>query len=348
MTGSTTLLDRIAAAWPVSVWSDVPVLIAVSGGSDSVTLLRALHHLARPGHTRLLVAHFNHQLRGQESDADERWVTELARSLNLECHIGRGAVRDQAALDGDGIEAAARSQRYSFLIATAAATGARYVVTAHTADDQAETILHRIVRGTGIAGLSGIQRVRPLNEACSLVRPLLAFHRAELRAWLAELGQDFREDRSNLDRSYTRNRLRHELLPQLARDYNPQVIEALLRLGDLASDAQRVIDANVDVFLQAYVSEQSPTRVVLSSAGLSTASDYILREALVTLWQRQRWSLQTMTYEHWQRLAEHWRGVPHSANCFPGGVIAAREGDRFILTAPSTTAVKPDPLPVAD
>ncbi|MBL8828990.1 MAG: tRNA lysidine(34) synthetase TilS [Planctomycetaceae bacterium] len=336
MTGSSTLLDRIAAAWPVSVWSDVPVLIAVSGGSDSVALLRALHQLAPPGHTRLFVAHFNHQLRDGESDADERWVADLARSLKLECHVGRGAVHAQAALDGDGIEAAARSQRYAFLTDTAAALGARYVVTAHTADDQAETILHRIVRGTGLVGLAGIRRVRPLNEACSLVRPLLAFRRQELRGWLAELGQDYRDDGSNLDRTYTRNRLRHDLLPQLARDYNPQVIEALLRLGDLAGDAQELIDADVERFLHGHILQQTAERVVLSELGTVTPrSDYFVRESLVALWQRQRWSLQSMTFEHWQRLAEIWRGAQRDVNCFPGGVIATRDGDRLMLTGPS-------------
>lgn len=330
---AASLLDRLAAAWPVAVWSDVPVLVAVSGGSDSVALLCALHRLAPPGHQRLHVAHFNHQLRGPDSDDDERLVVELARSLGLECHVGRGAVREQAACDGDGIEAAARSQRYTFLEKTAAVFGARYVVTAHTANDQAETILHRIVRGTGIAGLAGIPRVRQLNESCSLVRPVLEFRREELRAWLAEIGRTYRDDASNLDRSYTRNRIRHDLIPQLAREYNSQVLEALLRLGQLADGAQALIDSDVDGWLQGVIVEQTPARVVLKRLDEShVRSDFVLRESLIAVWQRQGWPLQAMTFEHWQRLVAIWRGEPIGEPCFPSGIVVGHRQDHIVIT----------------
>ena len=132
---------------------------------------------------------------------------------------------------------------------TAERLGARYVVTAHTADDQAETILHRILRGTGVAGLAGMRRARPLGPAATLIRPLLDVRRAEILAYLSELQQPFQDDASNSDLGFTRNRIRHELLPRLAADYNSDVVAALLRLGQTAHDAQQHIDAAVEELL---------------------------------------------------------------------------------------------------
>ena len=161
---------KLAAAWPPSDWADVTVLVAVSGGGDSVALLRAMTALETGGQGRICVAHLNHQLR-PDADEDERFVVELSRRLGVACEVERVAVDRLAAQAGDGLEAAARSARYRFLEQAAGRLGARFVATAHTADDQAETILHRIVRGTGVRGLAGMARVRPLGHA-TLIRPL--------------------------------------------------------------------------------------------------------------------------------------------------------------------------------
>ena len=167
------LETRLAEAWPPEDWQDVTVLVAVSGGADSVALLRAIVALKTAGEGRLVAAHLNHQLRPAEAEADQALVVELCRRLGVACEVGRVRL-DLAGPEGrDGLEAAARRARYQFLEATAARLGARFVVTAHTADDQAETILHRILRGTGIGGLSGMARARPLGPA-TLIRPLLA------------------------------------------------------------------------------------------------------------------------------------------------------------------------------
>src|SRR3569623_1408931 len=162
---------RLAEDWAPSDWSDLTVLVAVSGGADSVALLRGMAALRRSGPGRLIVAHFNHALRAAAAE-DERFVVELCRELGLVCEVGRSRVAERAAECGDGVEAAARHARYEFLQATADRLGARYVATAHTADDQAETILHRILRGTGLAGLSGMSRSRPLGQAVPLLRPM--------------------------------------------------------------------------------------------------------------------------------------------------------------------------------
>ena len=166
-----------------------------------------------------------------EADDDEQFVVELCRRLEIPCRVGQADVAALAKEQGDGREAAAREARYAYLLELAHDIGARYVATAHTADDQVETILHRIVRGTGLRGLAGMTRVRPLSPHVALVRPLLSVSRDEVEVYLRWLGQDWRDDATNQEREYTRNRIRHELLPLLAAEYNPQISAALTRLG---------------------------------------------------------------------------------------------------------------------
>jgi tRNA(Ile)-lysidine synthase len=357
---------RLAAGWPPEAWQDVTVLLAVSGGADSVALLRAMRALKRGGAGRLVAAHVNHQLRGAESDADESFVVELCRASDIPCEVCRVPVDRIACETGDGIEAAARAARYDFLARTAARCGARYVATAHTADDQAETILHRILRGTGIGGLAGIARVRPLSlpslpssdesPACrapawqapgdtqasaTLIRPFLAFGRTELAAYLDDLGQAYRRDTSNDDLYFTRNRIRRELLPQLAEQFNPGVREALLRLAALADEAQAVIDGLVAALFERSVTIESPEAARLVTSALVEQPRYLIRELLLAVWRRQVWPLQSMGFAQWDLLAEMvCAGAKDLATrprkqTFPGGVLAEAGPDALRLVRPS-------------
>ena len=168
--------------------------------------------------------------------------------------------------------------------------GARFVATAHTADDQAETILHRIVRGTGIRGLSGMARARPLGHA-TLIRPLLAMRRTELQAYLDAIKQPYRHDASNADLRFTRNRIRHETMPHLRECYNTSATEALLRLGSLAGEAQAVVDELVEELFTRCVKTESPEAVRMELDTLQNRPRYLLRELLMAVWQRQGWPL---------------------------------------------------------
>ena len=167
----------VARAWEPGLWCDTTVLVAVSGGADSVALLLALWGVSAQGSGKLMVAHFNHRLRGADSDADEQFVDSLGRRLGLTVEMGRA--RQPITPGGDGIEAGARDQRYQFLREVADRAGARYVVTAHTANDQAETLLHRIVRGTGVAGLAGIPFTRTLSAGRRWSDPCWESHAAK-------------------------------------------------------------------------------------------------------------------------------------------------------------------------
>lgn len=294
---------RLAAAWPPEDWEDVTVLLAVSGGPDSVALLRATTALKLGGEGRLVAAHLNHKLRAEESGADEAFVVDLCRRLEVPCEVGRAPVERLAADLGDGLEAAARQARYEFLQRTADRLGARYVATAHTADDQAETILHRIIRGTGISGLAGMRRARPLGAA-TLIRPLLGFRRAQLLDYLADIGQPCRVDSSNDDTRFTRNRIRLEVLPELADRFNPGVVEALLRLGHLAGEVQEVVDQAVEDLAALCVEEERADLVRIRIEPLVARPRYLVRELLIAAWRRRSWPLQAMGFAEWESLSE--------------------------------------------
>jgi tRNA(Ile)-lysidine synthase len=330
---STTLIAKLSAAWPAERWKDVTVLVAVSGGADSVALLRALIQSKATGEGRLVVAHFNHRLRGTESDADAAFVEGLAQRLGLEV-IVEEAKRDLTTeRGGAGLEGAARDARYEFLKEAAEISGARYVATAHTADDQVETILFNILRGTGLAGVAGIPRARRLSNAATIVRPLLDVTRAEVLEYLQATGQSIRDDSTNQLQDYTRNRIRLSLLPLLEREFNARVREALLRLSRLAEEADEFITAFADDLVTRIV-RPIHGGVELTTDPLSRQSDFVTRAALNSAWKSQGWPLQDMSFEKWEQLlalVRHADGGDRSclAEMFPGGVRV--EMDKGVL-----------------
>lgn len=333
------LEQQLLGDWPLSQWHDLPVLVAVSGGPDSVALLRALLAAADTG--RIVIGHFNHRLRGDESDADERFVDDLAAQWKVPCEIGHAQV-DLGAGEGDGMEAAARDERYAFLQSAAERHGARYLVTAHTADDQVETVLHRVLRGTGIAGLGGIPRLRQLSAATTVIRPLLGVRRSEVLAYLGDLRQSFRTDSSNTGRDFTRNRIRNDLLPRLEQEYNPRVAEAILRLSRLATEVQGTLDDRAEELADRAVvlgsssgfAPPAGSALTIDCRQLADQPSVIIREMLVKLWRRRTWPEQAMSLAHWDRLAQlggdRERGPAQSETAakqmFPGGIVAERQG----------------------
>jgi tRNA(Ile)-lysidine synthase len=295
---------KLAESWPPERWCDLTLLLALSGGGDSVALFHAMRALKTAGPGRLVVGHVNHGLRGEESEADERFVRELCQRFCVPCDVVRASIDPAMPEAADGLETAARTIRYQKLEEMAARCGARYVVTAHTADDQAETILHRIVRGTGIHGLAGIPRARPLGPACTLIRPLLGLRRSELASYLADVGQSFRSDSSNADPRFTRNRLRHQLLPLMAAQFNSGIVDALLRLGSLAGEAQEVIDRRVQELATHCVLRDGSGPLRIQLQPLAGQPPYLLRELLIAAWREAGWPMQPMGFQQWDALME--------------------------------------------
>jgi tRNA(Ile)-lysidine synthase len=274
-------------------------------------------------------------LRGADSDADAEFVVAAAAELEVRSVVGSGDVIGRVDREGDGIEAAARAARYDFLAETAARFGCRYVATAHTLDDQAETVLHRILRGTGPAGLAGIPRVRPLvPETIGLVRPLLGFRRSEVRDYLRAIGRTWREDASNDDLRFTRNRIRRELLPQLAADYNPRIVESLARLAGQAEEYREIIDGLVTPVYERAIVTIGEGGWTIDGSRLAGVPRPIVRELLVRVWTEAGLPLRAMGYDEWSSLAAMAADENAATRDFPGGVAVRREGDRLIATRP--------------
>jgi tRNA(Ile)-lysidine synthase len=220
------------------------VAVALSGGPDSVALVHILLELERAGELTVAgLVHLNHQLRGEAADEDERFCRALAAALNLPLEVGCVDVRALAREQGRSIEDAGRVARYAFLHEAAERLGAEAIAVGHSRDDQAETFLLRLIRGSGPRGLAGI-----LPKAGRVVRPLLDISRAELRAYVAERGIDYREDATNACLDVPRNRVRHELIPYLEREFSPGIVEVLAREAAIArEDEDRLQKEAIDL-----------------------------------------------------------------------------------------------------
>jgi tRNA(Ile)-lysidine synthase len=301
------------------------MVVAVSGGADSVALLRVLADLI-PG--RLVVAHLNHCLRGPDSDADEAFVGRLVESLrsSVRSLLSFRTDRRDVAAAGDNLEAKGRRVRYDWLSDVAKSDGIAWVATGHTADDQAETVLFRLLRGTGLAGLTGIAPRRLLAPGVKLLRPLLNVRRMEVLAYLRTIGQDYRDDASNADLRYSRNRIRHELLPLLAERYNPRVREVLCQLAEQASDARDQIEEAVVKLIRSAERPRAGPLVVLDLTALSGVSRPQLRALWRNVWEREGWPRQSMGFKEWDRLAELCHGNPDAIE-LPGHIRARRRGE---------------------
>ena len=249
--------------------------VGVSGGADSVALLHLIAELQPKLGIRAFVLHFHHQLRGAEADQDEHFVHELAAKFHFEFVSDRADVAGEARCNHWNLEDAARRMRYQFFASAAETHELNHVAVAHTADDQAETVLAHLLRGTGLAGLAGIYPVAGL-----IVRPLIEIGREELRNYLSGLGQSWREDSSNQDTSRTRARIRHQLIPLLEKDFNPSTVARLARLANLAREEETFWRALEDDRLTALTAREpsgaisvriadllSPLPVVASTGG---------------------------------------------------------------------------------
>jgi tRNA(Ile)-lysidine synthase len=213
------------------------VIVACSGGPDSVVLLHLLNQIKGKYDLKLIVAHVNHELRGKESDEDERFVKRLAQKLKLSFHTGSFDVARIARKKKLSIEEAAREVRYEYLDRLAQRLKATKIALGHNADDQAETVLMRLIRGTGALGLTGMSIVRG-----KIIRPLLQIKREEIEEFLKVQNLDSRIDSSNLRQDYLRNRIRLELLPHLKRNYNPKIIDALNRTASILSAQENYLE----------------------------------------------------------------------------------------------------------
>jgi tRNA(Ile)-lysidine synthase len=228
--------------------------VAVSGGADSVALLLLLLELREKLGIVLSVVHFNHKLRGKASDADEKFVAKLAAKHELELHSASLLVAKKAKKERANLEDAARRARYDYFRSLVDSGACTRIAVAHTADDQAETVLSHILRGTGLAGLGGIH-----PTAGSVFRPLLTIRRSELRAYLRRKKQTWREDATNRDTKHMRARIRKKLLPLLEKQFQPAIVEHLATLADLAREDEATLQSHAEIRVLALAEETEGT-----------------------------------------------------------------------------------------
>lgn len=304
------------------------LLVACSGGMDSTALLHATLKLTEFDSRNLIIGHFNHGLRGEESDADESFVTELSRCFG--CRLAS----QKATFQGKN-EEQLRQLRYDFLRSTAAQFECTTVVLAHHADDQAETILHNIARGTGWRGLGGIHEMREMDEL-RFVRPLLQLTRKQIAEFTAEHDIPFRTDTSNSSLLFTRNIIRQQTLPHLTEAINTATPQHLVCLGQEATELLNYLDQVASSLLQNAMIEQQPLSCRLKIPQLRQHAPVILRHAFRLLWDRQNWPLQKMSTEHWHNLVD---AVHHeSRRDLPTGVTVVSDQQllRLLRRARST------------
>ena len=256
------------------------IAAAVSGGADSVALLRLLLELREELGIVVCVAHFHHQIRGPEADDDQQFVAELAGKFSLELHSGSADVPAYARDHKLSLESAARELRHRWFAELVRDRRADKIATAHTLDDQAETVLMRILRGTGVRGLAGIA---PEQKDKHLVRPFLSVSRSDIEAYLKSMEQPWRTDSSNRDLSHTRNRVRHLLLPLLEKDFNPSIRQTLAELAEVAQWEDEYWRNELESLLPRLVRYGSPTRSGRSATGIGSGTLALDLKALQSL-----------------------------------------------------------------
>jgi tRNA(Ile)-lysidine synthase len=316
--------------------------VCVSGGADSVALLHVMIELEKRLGIVLSVVHFNHQLRGKQSDADEKFVAGLAAKHDLPFHVARENVAAKAKREKANVEDAGRRARYAFFARLVDEGKLTRLAVAHTADDQAETVLAHILRGTGLAGLGGIH-----PTFGNVVRPLLQIRRAALRVYLRERKQTWREDATNRDISKMRARIRKKLLPLLERQFQPAIVEHLAALADLAREDQAHLDFITEV-RAATAFERTGEMASIKTADLLGGPESSSVEPPSTDFQRKNRSMSRRLVRHiveelkpgsGQLNANHVQSIimlaenGENGKCLPlpGGMEVRREHDRLVF-----------------
>lgn len=329
-------LVAVAAGLPPHGLWQAPAVIGVSGGADSTALLLALVALApdAAAAAKLIVAHAEYDLR-PEAAADRDAVATLARRLGLRFVTRQLRVGGAGHPGGEGLEARARRLRYDFFEEVARETGSRHVIIAHTADDQAETILQRILRGTGPAGLAGMSAARQLCDGIALIRPLLAIRRRQVREWLLATGQRWCEDATNRDTHYARNFLRQEVIGRCAAGPFPVAVEAIVRLGDQAARVSAALASAAEYLLDRHATCHANGAIAIDTTPFASLDRHLVAEVMAMLWRREGWPRRDMTARHYERLVDMVRAVADEKAIpraeFPGGVAAVASARRRLV-----------------
>jgi tRNA(Ile)-lysidine synthase len=348
----TKFARNLRAAWKELELPDVDatVVVAVSGGADSTAMLLALDELIKNDKLRvkLVVGHLDHGLR-KNSAADARWVSKLVKDLGYEVVIGKAQLKTAAGKPVANLEQAARKKRYDFLLRTANKNNSEVVLTAHTLDDQAETVLLRLLRGSAAEGLSGTLAVRNIKDGSpvKLARPLVSWaRRSDTEDYCRMLGVEFRVDEMNDDEAFSRVRVRKQLLP-LMESFNNRIVEALSRTASLLSEDAAALSDQAGQLLKLASAEQ-PNNIETNLPSLSVkvllqALPAVRRRALRQWLSEARGNLQRLEMSHLLAVEKLLTGRGGSVAELPGSFRVIRNG-RFLKVFSSKTRAARRPL----
>lgn len=320
------------------------LLVAVSGGQDSVCLLHILVKLQEELNIKLHVAHLNHQLRGAESKADAQYVSHLAHQLGIPATIEQRDVKAYQARQRTSPEEAAREVRYTFLAEVAKSIGANRVAVGHTTDDHIETILMHLIRGTGTRGLRGLQPGswwQSSGSGLTIIRPLLPVSRQETADYCHNHQLMPRIDASNLSLSPLRNRIRHQLLP-LLQSYNPRVTEALLRTARIADDDLAFLDKESAQLWDKIAQRQGET-IILDKEGFLKLPPALKRHLLRAAIEKLSGSLKDIETRHIEEITAALTKPAGRRLSLPGGLVFTIEYNRYLLGL-DAAALSPFPV----
>ena len=317
------------------------VVVAVSGGADSVALLHLLVSLQPPLQLTLHVAHLDHSLRAT-SPEDASFVEALGHRWGIPSTIERRDVSALCVREGWSLEDGARRVRYQFLDEVARRYGMQRIALAHTADDQAETVLLRLVRGTGLMGLGAIPVMRKLESGVWVVRPVLEIWRQDILAYLKEVGLSYRDDETNRDQRFVRNRIRGELLPLLARHYNPNIKHTLTQLAEQSRWDYAYLHAAAGRQWKRATKASHPSQEIAISVRVFRHQPKALQRQLVRrAVEHLRGTVGQLEFRHWLEVERLFLSRPTGTILdLPGGVQFRRERDRVVcerLTPPQAS-----------
>ena len=302
------------------------VIVAVSGGPDSICLLHLLNDLSKELDLKLIVAHVNHCLRGQEADKDQEFVHNFCEDFKIECYSKRIDINKIAKVDNISSETAGRNARYEYFNELKNKLKANKIALAHNANDQAETVLMRIIRGTGLEGLGGI---KPVRDGI-FVRPLINITRNQIEEYCTNNNINPRIDKTNLESIYTRNKIRLELIPYIEKNFNSDIINGLIRLGDIAKRDNDFIEKQVDFSYKRYCNRKQGKVIIKSEA--FNEDEAILSRLIRRTFQQINGNLYNFEKVHIYDIINIQKQGTGKEVTLPGGINAINDYGDIIIT----------------
>jgi len=279
------------------------ILCAVSGGVDSIAMLDIFYLLSTKLNLKLFVSHYNHKLRGADSDSDEKFVKDVAKYFKLPYYSSSGNVKEYAKENNLSIEQAARDLRYKYFEQISNSLGCSHIATAHTANDLVETFFLNLFRGTGLTGLSGIPAIRRIAKKIVVFRPLLNYSKKELIEYAKIRRLRWREDKTNTNPMFTRNKIRNQLLPYLENNFSQSVTGTIRRAVSLINSADRFISQSIEDLIKDATIKNMKDRVEIRINALKTNSNFIQGEIIQKI-LADNFDLHTCTMNTIERILE--------------------------------------------